>query len=159
MRHTLSVIFLALVTGCNYASDQENAFDVIIRNGTVFDGTGSSPYTADVAISGDTIAAIGDLSGSNARKELDANGMAVAPGFINMLSWANESLLEDGRSMSNIKQGVTLEEALRLGAIDIPLRRLPLLGEVANTAVFLASDSASAITGAVVNLTGGQIMD
>lgn len=109
MRHTLSVIFLALVTGCNYASDQENAFDVIIRNGTVFDGTGSSPYTADVAISGDTIAAIGDLSGSNARKELDANGMAVAPGFINMLSWANESLLEDGRSMSNIKQGVTLE--------------------------------------------------
>ncbi len=84
-------------------------YDVILRQGTVYDGTGTAPMVADVAITGDTIAAIGDLSGVSGRVEVDVRGLAVAPGFINMLSWATESLIEDGRSQSDIKQGVTLE--------------------------------------------------
>src|SRR5690606_12401001 len=67
------------------------------------------PFTADIGIAGDTIATIGDLSGAYAPLVVDAAGMAVAPGFINMLSWATESLIEDGRSQSDIRQGVTLE--------------------------------------------------
>jgi N-acyl-D-amino-acid deacylase len=85
------------------------AFDVIIRQGTIYDGSGNQPFVGDVAITGDTIAAIGDLSSARGQREIDARGFAVAPGFINMLSWATESLIEDGRSQSDIRQGVTLE--------------------------------------------------
>lgn len=84
-------------------------YDVIIRGGTVYDGLGGDPIVADVAIAGDRIAAIGDLAESSGTEEIDARGMAVTPGFINMLSWATVSLIEDGRGMSDIKQGVTLE--------------------------------------------------
>lgn len=84
-------------------------YDLIIRGGTVYDGSGGEPYAADVAVRGDSLAAIGDLSDASARKEIDAGGMAVAPGFINMLSWATESILHDPRSQSDIRQGVTLE--------------------------------------------------
>ncbi len=84
-------------------------YDVVIRGGTVYDGTGAPGVVADVALRGDTIAAIGDLKGARARVTVDATGLAVAPGFINMLSWAVEALLVDGRSMSDIMQGVTLE--------------------------------------------------
>jgi N-acyl-D-amino-acid deacylase len=84
-------------------------FDVLIRGGTIYDGSGGAPYKADIGIHGDTISAIGDLAASQAFHMIDANGLAVAPGFINMLSWAGEFLLKDGRSMSDIKQGVTLE--------------------------------------------------
>ena len=84
-------------------------YDVVIRNGTIYDGLGGSPYNGDVALVGDTIAAIGSLGRTRGRQEIDAAGLAVAPGFINMLSWAVESLIEDGRSQSNIRQGVTLE--------------------------------------------------
>jgi N-acyl-D-amino-acid deacylase len=83
-------------------------YDLLISNGTVYDGDGGAPYVADVAIRGDRIAAIGDLDG-NAAEVIDATGLAVAPGFINMLSWATETLIEDGRSQSDIRQGVTLE--------------------------------------------------
>src|SRR5579883_2123471 len=89
------------------ASAQE--YDVIIRGGTVYDGSGGPPVAADVAIRGDRIAAVGDLGGAKARREIDARGRAVAPGFINMLSWAPDSLLADGRSQGDIRQGVTLE--------------------------------------------------
>jgi N-acyl-D-amino-acid deacylase len=75
----------------------------------IYDGNGKMPYKGDIGIRADTIAFIGDLSEAHARQVIDAKGMAVAPGFINMLSWANESLLLDGRSQSDIKQGVTLE--------------------------------------------------
>jgi N-acyl-D-amino-acid deacylase len=84
-------------------------YDVVIRHGTVYDGSGAPGIVADVAINADTVAAIGDLAGARGIVELDATGLAVAPGFINMLSWATESLLEDGRSQSDIRQGVTLE--------------------------------------------------
>jgi N-acyl-D-amino-acid deacylase len=83
--------------------------DLLIRNGTIYDGRGAPPFEGDVAIVGDAIAAASRLEGWRGRDELDAAGLAVAPGFVNMLSWATESLLEDGRAQSDIRQGVTLE--------------------------------------------------
>ena len=90
-------------------STPEGNFDVIIRNGTVYDGTGSEPRQADVAIRGDQIAGVGDFKSAKANTVIDAKGLAVAPGFINMLSWSTESLIQDGRSQSEIRQGVTTE--------------------------------------------------
>jgi N-acyl-D-amino-acid deacylase len=84
-------------------------FDVVIKGGTVYDGTGEKPRVIDVAIRGDRIAALGNFSADQAKSIIDAKGLAVAPGFINMLSWSNESLIEDGRSQSEIREGVTTE--------------------------------------------------
>ncbi len=84
-------------------------YDVLIRNGTVYDGSGSNGVRTDIGIRGDRVAAAGDLSAARAGTVVDASGLAVAPGFINMLSWATESLIEDGRALSDVKQGVTLE--------------------------------------------------
>jgi len=95
-----------LAAGC---ADDRTGYDVVIRGGTVYDGSGAPPVVVDVGIRGDRIAALGDLSGAEAAQVLDASGMAVSPGFINMLSWANESLIVDGRSLGDIRQGVTLE--------------------------------------------------
>jgi len=95
----------ALAAGCGDGP----TYDVLLRGGTVYDGSGEAPRVADVALAGDTVAAIGDLGDATAALEIDATGFAVAPGFINMLSWATESLLVDGRSLSDIRQGVTLE--------------------------------------------------
>src|SRR5262245_24402455 len=88
---------------------EDAPLDVIIRNGTVYDGSGSSPVHSDVGIRGDRIAAIGDLAKEAAKLEVDARGHAVAPGFINMLSWSNESLVADGRSQGEIRQGITTQ--------------------------------------------------
>ncbi len=101
------------------------AYDVVIRGGTVYDGSGASPFDADVAIDGDRIAAIGKIA-ERGRAELDAAGLAVAPGFINMLSWATTSLIADGGSQSDIRQGVTLEifgEGWSLGPVNDTMRR------------------------------------
>ena len=87
----------------------EYDYDIIIRNGMIYDGSGDQPYKGDLALNGDKIAALGDLSETRGATEIDAAGLAVSPGFINMLSWANESLIEDGRSQGDIRQGVTLE--------------------------------------------------
>ena len=84
-------------------------YDILIKNGRILDGSGQASYTGDIGIKADTIAAIGQLTGATGDLEIDASGMAVAPGFINMLSWAVESLIEDGKSQSDIRQGVTLE--------------------------------------------------
>jgi N-acyl-D-amino-acid deacylase len=94
-----------MVVGC----DRATTYDVVIRGGTVYDGSGGAPFVADLAIERDTIAAIGGLEGARGRVEIDAGGLAVSPGFINMLSWATETLIEDGSSQSDIRQGVTLE--------------------------------------------------
>jgi N-acyl-D-amino-acid deacylase len=83
--------------------------DLLIRGGLLYDGRGGAPVEGDVAIAGDSIAAVGRLGDWRGREELDCEGLAVAPGFVNMLSWATESLLEDGRAQSDIRQGVTLE--------------------------------------------------
>ena len=94
-----------LVGGCA----QPETVDLMIRGGTIYDGSGGAPHSGDVAISGDRIVGLGEELGVEAAHEIDAVGMAVAPGFINMLSWATESLLVDGHAQSDIRQGVTLE--------------------------------------------------
>ena len=99
---TLACFFLA-------ACSSPTPYDVILRGGTIYDGSGDRPYVGDMAIRGDMIAVIGDIGDATAPIDVDASGLAVAPGFVNMMSWANESLIEDGRSQSNIRQGVTLE--------------------------------------------------
>jgi len=99
-----SLLFAFILTGC-----QKQEYDVVIRGGTVYDGLGKPGVVADVAINADTVAFIGNLSKAVGKKEVDAKGLAVAPGFINMLSWAVESLIIDGKSQSDIRQGVTLE--------------------------------------------------
>src|SRR5438445_2699234 len=83
--------------------------DVVMRGGTVYDGEGGLPYAADVAIDGDLISAVMPAIGDRGRREIDVSGLAVAPGFINMLSWAIPSLIADGRAQSDVRQGVTLE--------------------------------------------------
>ena len=104
------VIFLLILVCYIFGSCREPVtYEVLIRNGKIIDGSGKAGYFADLAINGDTIAAIGKLHRDHGILEIDAEGLVVAPGFINMLSWANESLIEDGRSQSDIRQGVTLE--------------------------------------------------
>ncbi len=100
-----SALIAILLSSCQ----QSPSYDTIIRNGLIYDGNGGEPYKADIGINADTIAFIGDLPLAKAKNETDAHGMAVAPGFINMLSWANETLIKDGHSQSDIRQGITLE--------------------------------------------------
>jgi N-acyl-D-amino-acid deacylase len=106
MRKFIPLPFLIIFFSCKFHHED---YDKIIRNGMIYDGNGGEPFKADIGIKADTIAFIGDLSGVSAKESIDAKGMAVAPGFINMLSWSNESLIEDGRSQGEIRQGVTLE--------------------------------------------------
>ena len=99
--------------------------DLVIRGGTIYDGSGGTPFAGDVAVDGDRVAAIGKVA-ARGREEIDAAGLAVAPGFINMLSWATTSLMADGRSQSDIRQGVTLEvfgEGWSLGPVNDTMRR------------------------------------
>lgn len=105
----LCALVIAALSGLIVAPCSAKNYDVIIRNGTIYDGGGKKPFVADVAIQGDSIAAIGKLKRDHGKTEIDARGLAVSPGFINMLSWATESLIQDGRSQSDIRQGVTLE--------------------------------------------------
>ncbi len=101
--------FLILLISSVVVSASAQDFDVIIKGGTVYDGSGGEPRHVDVAIRGDRIAGLGDFKTAKAKIIVDAAGLAVAPGFINMLSWSNESLIQDGRSQSEIRQGVTTE--------------------------------------------------
>lgn len=111
-----------LISSCKFHHEQ---YEKIIRNGMIYDGSGGKPYQADIGIRGDSIAFIGDLSDVSAQFSIDAKGMAVAPGFINMLSWATESLIEDGRSQGDIRQGVTLEvmgEGWSMGPLNAKMK-------------------------------------
>jgi N-acyl-D-amino-acid deacylase len=106
------VLSLALLwpwNGRAQAQPQAASYDVLIKGGTVYDGTGGEPRQADVAIRGDRIVALGNLQNARAGSVVDASGLAVAPGFINMLSHSEVSLIVDGRSMSELKQGVTTQ--------------------------------------------------
>lgn len=121
MNKLFPIILLLIFISC-----KKEEFDVIIRQGTVYDGSGNDPVVADVGINADTIAVIGDLSKAVGKKEIDAKGLAIAPGFINMLSWAVESLIIDGNSQSDIRQGVTLEifgEGGSMGPINDKMRQ------------------------------------
>jgi N-acyl-D-amino-acid deacylase len=122
MKRTLIALTLtSTIAFAVYAQD----FDVIIRNGAVYDGSGGEAQHVDLAINGDRIAGLGDFSKASAKTIISANGLAVAPGFINMLSWSTESLIQDGRSQSELRQGVTTEvmgEGESMGPVNDRLR-------------------------------------
>ncbi|HET9335695.1 MAG TPA: D-aminoacylase [Sphingomicrobium sp.] len=112
----------AVVQGAEPAS-----YDLLIRNGMIYDGSGAEPYAGDVGIKGDRIVYVGPAHAANAAKTVDAKGLAVSPGFINMLSWATESLLIDGLGQSDLRQGVTLEvmgEGWSMGPLNDRMKKL-----------------------------------
>jgi N-acyl-D-amino-acid deacylase len=120
------ICLLVVFTASGPISAQETEYDVLILGGTIYDGTGKPGVVTDLAIKGDSIAAIGDLSSAKAKKRIDAKGLAVAPGFINMLSWATTSLITDGKSQSDIRQGVTLEvfgEGVSQGPLNSQMKK------------------------------------
>jgi N-acyl-D-amino-acid deacylase len=124
LRRTLvlpAILLCVLLPACERPAE----YDLILRGGILYDGSGTQPVVGDVAIQGDSVAAVGDLGNAIGRRELDVSGLAVAPGFINMLSWATETLLVDGRSQSDIRQGVTLEvfgEGVSMGPLNEAMR-------------------------------------
>jgi N-acyl-D-amino-acid deacylase len=125
----LLVLFVLLISGPTRVASQPPAFDVVIRGGMVYDGSGEPARRADVGIRGDRIASVGDLSGAAATTAVDAAGLAVAPGFINMLSWSTESLIADGRSQGEIRQGVTTQifgEGGSMGPLNAAMKRRAL---------------------------------
>jgi N-acyl-D-amino-acid deacylase len=120
------IAILVLAIFLFFSCSKPQNFDVLIKNGRIVDGSGNSSYVGDLGINADTIAAIGNLKNATGNTEIDASNLVVAPGFINMLSWAVESLIEDGRSMGDIKQGVTLEvfgEGVSMGPLSEKMRR------------------------------------
>lgn len=123
----IQVLVIGIIAGCIAAACTPPAsYDVILRNGTIYDGSGEPSYIGDVAFEGDKIAALGDIGNATATLEIDAAGLAVAPGFVNMMSWANESLIHDGRSQSDIRQGITLEvmgEGSSMGPLNEAMRQ------------------------------------
>jgi N-acyl-D-amino-acid deacylase len=102
-------IVVCIGIGSVFAQPKTAKFDVVIKGGTVYDGTGGNPRVADIGIKGDKVIEIGKLDALKATTVIDASGLAVAPGFINMLSWSTESLLVDPRSLGELKQGVTTQ--------------------------------------------------
>jgi N-acyl-D-amino-acid deacylase len=103
------------------------AYDLVVRGGEIYDGSGGQPFRGDVAVTGDRIAYVGPHAAGAGRQEVDARGKAVSPGFINMLSWSNQSLIADGRGLSELKQGVTLEvmgEGTSMGPMTPEMKRL-----------------------------------
>lgn len=128
LRNSLLFTAVLAVASCSAPARAQPspAFDVVIRGGTVYDGTGSPGRRADVGIRGDRIAAVGDLADARAATLVNAAGLAVAPGFINMLSWSTESLIADGRSQGEIRQGVTTQifgEGSSMGPLNDAMKR------------------------------------
>jgi N-acyl-D-amino-acid deacylase len=105
----LCFIAVMILMCANVIRAEETQYDIILKNGTIYDGSGNEPFKGDLAINGDKIVAVGKIENAKGKQEIDVKGLAVAPGFINMLSWACDSLIEDGTSLSDIRQGVTLE--------------------------------------------------
>ena len=125
----LTLLLLLLFPALLHAQTNSAAYDVLIKGGTVYDGTGSAPFKADIAIQNDRIVAIGNLKHARARTVVEARGLAVAPGFINMLSWSVTSLIVDGRSQSEIRQGVTTEifgEGSSMGPLNAEMKQRAL---------------------------------
>ena len=121
---TIKLFLLLAITISSCSSP--TTYDILIKNGTIADGSGNPTYVGHVGINADTIAAVGDINATGTL-EIDATGLVVAPGFINMLSWATESLIADGKSQSDIRQGVTLEvfgEGWSMGPITNPVKKV-----------------------------------
>jgi len=124
----LRASLLLALAGCAAAAGRAGApaYDLVIRGGTVYDGRGGAPFVGDVAVRGDSVVAVGPSVAGRGAREVSARGLAVAPGFINMLSWATETLIEDGRGQSDIRQGVTLEvfgEGSSMGPLNEQMKR------------------------------------
>ncbi len=122
----IAVMIFIFQVPLHTAADGSFDFDVIIRNGLIYDGSGGAPFKADLGVRGDRIAAVGGLSGASAGTVIEAKDLAVAPGFINMLSWASVSLIIDGRSQSELHQGVTTEifgEGESMGPLTQEMKR------------------------------------
>ncbi len=122
---TCSMTFYVIVV-LLFSCREKAHYDVLINNAMIYDGNGGEPYKGSIAISGDTIAAIGSIMDAEAKQTIDAVGMAVSPGFTNMLSWATVSLIEDGRSQSDLRQGVTLEvmgEGYSMGPLNARMKK------------------------------------
>ena len=120
-----NLIYISLGLSLIFSCSPTNNYDVLIKNGTITDGSGNPPYLGSVGINADTIAAVGNLKATGTL-EIDATGLIIAPGFINVLSWATESLIEDGRSQGDIMQGVTLEvfgEGWSMGPLGKDLKK------------------------------------
>src|SRR5213082_2318638 len=129
MRTWVCSLFFTVIIGGGQIASADAPFDIVIKGGTVYDGTGGEGHVTDVAIRGDRIAGLGDFAKASVKKTIDARGLAVAPGFINMLSWSNESLIQDGRSQSEIRQGVTTEimgEGESMGPVNDRVREFML---------------------------------
>src|SRR5256886_4863106 len=126
LRRFFRLVFLtSTIAVAAHAQD----FDVIIKGGAVYDGTGGEAQQVDLGIKGDRIAGLGDFSKASAKTIVNANGLVVAPGFINMLSWSTESLIQDGRSQSELREGVTTEimgEGESMGPVNDRLREVML---------------------------------
>ena len=127
MKRAVATLLAALLLPLSLsAQNRRGGFDVLIKNGTVYDGTGQRPRRADVGIRGDRVVSVGNLSSARARTIVDAEGLAVAPGFINMLSWSTESLIVDGRSQGEVRQGVTTQvfgEGESMGPLNERMKR------------------------------------
>ncbi len=122
----LLLFVLLFVPNATFSGEKPPEFDILIRNGTIYDGTGNAPVRGNVGIKGDRIATVGELAGGSAKTIIEADGLAVAPGFINMLSWSDASLLVDGCSQSEIRQGVTTEimgEGKSMGPLNDEMKR------------------------------------
>ncbi len=123
---TAVLAFTVIASTSTTSGQQPPSYDVIIRGGMVYDGTGAAGRRADVGIQGDRVASVGDLTAARGSAVIDAKGLAVAPGFINMLSWSTESLLADGRSQGEIRQGVTTQifgEGNSMGPLNEPMKK------------------------------------
>ena len=129
IRHAIVVatcLLLSFLYSVSIPAGQPPSFDIVIRGGTVYDGTGTPGRRVDVGLRGDRIARMGDLSGASATSVVEASGLAVAPGFINMLSWSTESLLVDGRSQGELREGVTTQifgEGSSMGPLTDEMKR------------------------------------
>jgi len=126
-RFALALAFAALFATA--AAPVPASYSVLIRGGTIYDGSGNTPYVGDVGLKGDRIVYVGPHAPGHAARVIDAKGKAVSPGFINMLSWAVESLIADGRGMSDTYQGVTLEvfgEGDSMGPLTPHMKQLAL---------------------------------
>jgi len=117
---------MPLVSAAQGPRKPARSFDIIIKGGTVYDGTGRAGKRSDIGIKGDRIAAVGNLNSATAPTIIDAKGLAVAPGFINMLSWSTESLIVDGRSQGEVRQGITTQimgEGWSMGPLNDRMKR------------------------------------
>ena len=125
MRFAAALVVLAVAVPAARSAESPT-FDVVIRGGTVYDGEGGAPRKTDVGIVGDKVTAVGALTNASARAVVDATGLAVAPGFINMLSWSTESLIVDGRAQGEVRQGVTTQvfgEGWSMGPLNEAMKK------------------------------------